>query len=164
MRDDALLHANETGAVFVKVSGDLFLSENFLAWVYQEQLTHKVVIGLGGGAQINEAFYEQGLPFRKHAVLGRETSQKGLRLAHKVLKKNKARLKEALRAMGATNVTIMLPVLPMGEDRWHVDADLLVFCAYWAYEHLYVVTTSERVNQKRDAFLDPLDKIRFLTF
>ena len=170
----ALLHAdrlaqererkerNKLPKAFVKVTGDRLNEPLFHDWLATLTKTHKVIVCVGGGTQINEEFDARGLPVKKHPLLGRDTDTEGLRVAHTVLKNNKARLCAALRARGA-KADILLPIVYMADELCHVDADLMVLNAYWGFETLYVVTTPERVAQKREQF-SSLPKVHILSF
>ena len=57
---------------FIKISGDM-LSDDVLHWIKELSQEYFVIVCVGGGTQINEAFTTAGLPVREFGPLGRET-------------------------------------------------------------------------------------------
>ncbi len=73
---------------FIKISGDM-LSNDVLHWIKELSQKYFVVVCVGGGTQINEAFVVAGLPVREFGPLGRETeSLEEKQLARDILEKN----------------------------------------------------------------------------
>ena len=138
---------------FVKVSGDEFLNPHFHEWVRDVCQRAHTVICVGGGTQINDAFAQNWLTIQKHPIRGRETDERGYRLAQSVLEKNKALLRDALHAVGV-RANIVLPIIYIGSRRSHVDADQMVINAYNGFDALYVITSRDRLVKKIAQFSD----------
>ena len=138
---------------FVKVSGDVFRSEEFLDWVTKLAGEKRVVFSIGGGSQINDAFKEKGVAFEKHPKLGRDTTNEGYLVAQKVLEKNKSWLVWQLKRRNAI-VDVVFPIINLAGLACHVDGDIMVYNAYWGFESLYVITEPERVEVKKQFFAD----------
>lgn len=144
---------NAAHKCFVKVTGDLFLSDAFLTWVTDLASVNRVVISIGGGTQINQHFAQNGITFEKHPRLGRAASPEGYQLALRVLEENRSQLQWQLKERKAI-VDVVLPVINLAGESCHVDGDVMVYNAYWGFDMLYVVTTPDRVETKRALFHD----------
>ncbi len=146
----------------VKISGDM-LQDKVLEWVEGLAREYFVVVCVGGGTQINEAFTKAGLPVGKFGPLGRETKTFLERqLARDVLEKNQVEIQDKLASLGV-HVSVIIPVLDIGTVLCHVNGDQLVLTAYHGFDVLYVVTTSDRVEEKRK-FFAPYPKIQVVGF
>ena len=133
---------------FVKLSGDTFSDEVF-AWVELLGACYfKVVVCVGGGTQINEAFKQAGFPLRKYGPFGRETSPEEAQLALKVLKRNRARVQRRLKKLGIQNVHVVIPVRKIGGELCHINGDDFTIAAFHGFDILYIVTTAERLEAK----------------
>lgn len=143
---------------FVKVSGDMLENREVLEWLRSLAESRYLVICTGGGTQINDAFAKAGFPVRTHGPLGREHASFDERqLARNVLEQNQARLQDML-AVERIPAVVVVPVLDIGGVLCHVNGDTYLLAAYLGYDELYVVTTSDRVKQKEQAFA-PYPKI-----
>ena len=150
-------------SVFVKVSGDLFLSENFLGGLMKLTRDFFVVICVGGGTQINKALKKAGYETKKHGPLGRETSSfEEKQIARDVLEENQMRLQDIL-ADRKIPATVVIPVIDVGSVLCHVNGDTFVRTVYLGFDQIYIATTPERAEQKRKDFAD-LPKVRVLPF
>lgn len=150
-------------SVFVKVSGDLFLSESFLNGLMKLTRDFFVVICVGGGTQINKALKEAGYETKKHGPLGREAeSFEEKQIARDVLEKNQMLLQDIL-ADRKIPATVVIPVIDIGSVLCHVNGDTFVRTVYLGFDQIYIATTHNRVNQKKKDFAD-LPKIRVLGF
>lgn len=148
---------------FVKVSGDLCTSPEFLGFVWRLSREYFVVICVGGGTQINQAFTEAGLPVGTHGPMGRETrSPEEHRLAQNVLEKNRTLLLDKLESLGIC-ARVIIPVLEIGSVACHVNGDQMVRTAYIGFDKLYVITTNDRKDKKIEEFVD-LPKIEIVSF
>ncbi len=149
-------------SVLVKVSGDLYDSESFITEIGKLAEKYFVVICVGGGKQINEAFVKVGIPISKHGLLGRQASSLQERqLARDVLEDNKARL-QGLLAEKKIPAVVIIPVLDIGSVLCHVNGDQFLKTAYLGFDHLCVVTTPDRKEKKAQEFAD-FPKIEILT-
>lgn len=149
--------------VFIKVSGDEYVNPAFLRWLKELSTGAWVVVCVGGGAQINEAFRQHGLPLNPHGPLGLETGVFHERqLQRDVLECNQDALREYLAMLGIP-ATVEIPVIMIGTVLCPVNGDQMVRTAYLGFDELYVVTTPEREAEKRERFSD-LSKVRVLAF
>lgn len=150
-------------SVFIKVSGDLFLSEDFLGGLMKITKDFFVVICVGGGTQINEAFKKNGHEIKKHSSLGREmNSFDEKQLARDVLEKNQAILQDIL-ADKKIPATVIIPVIDVGSVLCHVNGDTFVRTIYLGFDQIYIATTKNRAEQKRKDFAD-LPRVKILIF
>jgi len=146
----------------VKISGDI-LQGAILEWVKELSREHFVVVCVGGGTQINEAFREAGLPVGEFGPLGRETKTfQERQLARDVLEQNQVEIQDKLALLGVY-VNVIIPVLDIGTVLCHVNGDQFVLTAYHGFDVLYVVTTADRVEGKRESFA-PYEKIQVVGF
>lgn len=148
---------------FVKVSGDMCRSPRFIAALHKLTMHRFVVVCVGGGTQINEAFKKNGIKLGKHGPLGRETkSFKERQLARDVLEENQAKLQDALAEQGII-ATITIPVIDIGSVLCHVNGDQMVRTVYLGFDDVFIVTTPERHGAKAEEFKD-LPKVKVLSF
>ncbi|HTE48332.1 MAG TPA: hypothetical protein VK675_00290 [Candidatus Paceibacterota bacterium] len=146
----------------VKLSGDC-LGNSIIEWIKELSQTHFVVICVGGGTQINEAFAKAGFVVGIHGPLGRETKTFAERqLARDVLENNQAEIQDRLASEGVQAVAV-IPVLEIGTVLCHVNGDQLVLAAYLGFDELYVVTTPEREAKKKE-FFAPYEKVKVVSF
>lgn len=148
---------------FVKVSGDLCTSPEFLKFIRGLSREYFVVVCIGGGTQINEAFAEAGLPVSTHGPMGRETnSLKERQIARNVLEGNQAILQDQLSSL-RISATVVIPVLDIGSVLCHVNGDEMVRTSYLGFDRLCVITTPERAEAKTQKFAD-LPKVEVVSF
>lgn len=146
----------------IKLSGDC-LEGSVLEWIRELSRTHFVVICVGGGTQIKEAFVKAGFPSENYGPLGRETKSFAERqLARDVLERNQATLQDRL-AEENIPALVVIPVLEIGNVLCHVNGDQFVLTAYLGYDAVYVVTLPEREAKKRKDF-EPYPKITVVSF
>jgi len=149
--------------VFVKVSGDQFRNPAFRAWVKGVSADNYVVIGVGGGTQINAEYERRGLPITKHGPLGREIPTfEGRQVVRDILEINQRDLEDYLAEEGI-HVPVAIPVFYLGDVLCHVNGDELVRIAYLGYDELFVVTMAERVEKKAEEFA-ALPKVTVIGF
>ena len=137
-----------------------------LQWIKKLSRKYFVVVCVGGGTQINEAFAKAGLPVSKFGPLGREAkSFEERQLARSVLEKNQAEIQDRLAKIGV-HVSVVIPVFEIGNVLCHVNGDYFVLFAYLGFDILYVVTTPQRVAEKEEFFkpYDTLHKIYVIGF
>lgn len=136
----------------IKLSGDLCHRDDVLEYVRKITKDYFVVICVGGGVQINQAFAEQGLPVEKYGPLGRATkSFKARQIARDVLERNQAKAQDLLAERGIPAIVI-IPVLDIGTVLCHVNGDTFVLTVYNGYDKIIVVTLRERAGKKREFF------------
>ena len=146
----------------VKVSGDMF-NNDMLQWIKTLSQKYFVVVCVGGGTQINEAFAKANLPVGNFGPLGREANSfEERQLARDILEKNQAEIQDRLDEIGA-RVSVVLPVLDIGSVLCHVNGDQFVITAYHGFDVLYVVTTYQRANKKKE-FFAPYPKVKVVEF
>ncbi|HMP67452.1 MAG TPA: hypothetical protein PKA60_01760 [Candidatus Paceibacterota bacterium] len=149
--------------LFVKVSGDLSRSVNFIEYLRVVTRDYFTVICVGGGTQINEAFSKMGIVPSPHGQMGRELPSFELRqIARDVLEKNQSDLQDTLASLGI-NAVVIIPVLDLGSVLCHVNGDEMVKTAYIGFDQLVVITTEDRVERKITEFFG-LDKIMVISF
>ena len=150
--------------VFIKISGDEYLNPAFRTWVRELVSRFFVVICVGGGTQVNEEYARRGFPVKKHGPMGREAENLEQRqVARDVLETNQAALQDWLADEGII-VTVEIPVLTIGTVLCHVNGDQMVRSAYLGFEKLYVVTTPERLDVKRQQFSDLSERVEVIAF
>jgi acetylglutamate kinase len=148
---------------FVKVSGDMYTSETFIKWLEQLCKKYFVVVYVGGGTQINEMLGKMGIEPTDHGPLGRELETFELRqVARDVLELNQRELQNALAAKKIPAV-VDIPVYNIGTVLCHVNGDLSVEIAYLGFDALYVVTTPDRLEKKKEQFAK-LPKVEVVAF
>jgi len=146
----------------VKLSGDA-IQEKTIAWISQLAKSSYVVICVGGGTQINEAFTKAGFVVGIHGPLGRETKTLAERqLARDVLERNQAELQDRLADIGV-QAAVVVPVIEVGTVLCHVNGDQFLLSAYHGFDELYVVTTPERDMKKKELF-SSYPKIKVVSF
>lgn len=148
---------------FIKISGDMLENYKILNWIKELNKKYFVVVCVGGGTQINEAFAEAGFPVREFGSLGRETfSLQEKQLARDILEKNKAKLQNYLAVMGVY-VAVVIPVIEIGTVLCHVNGDEFILTAYHGFDILYLVSTEDRLKEKTRQFA-PYKKIKVKVF
>jgi hypothetical protein len=146
----------------VKISGDALGNET-LNWIKELSREHFIVVCVGGGTQINEAFVEAGFLVGKFGPLGRETQTFPERqLARDVLEKNQEAVQDEL-ALRGVYASVVIPVLDIGTVLCHINGDQFVLAAYHGFHKIFVVTTPERVAEKTKLFA-PYSKITVVGF
>lgn len=150
--------------VLVKVSGDESKNPDFLNWIKQLDREAYVVLCVGGGTQINQKLAEYKIdPAKPHGPLGRELESFELRqVARDVLELNQRDLEDQLAELG-THVHVEIPVVYVAGVLCHVNGDQFVKTAYLGFDELYVVTTPEREEKKREDFVG-LPKVKVVSF
>lgn len=147
---------------FIKISSDT-LGDAVLSWIKELSRKYFIVVCVGGGTQINEAFAEAGLPVGKFGPLGRETSSLEERqLARDTLEKNQADVQDRLADMGV-HASVVIPAIEIGTVLCHVNGDQFTLAAYHGFDILYIVTTKDRVENKK-VFFGRYKKIQVIGF
>lgn len=148
---------------FIKMSGDMILSKDTLDWIKKLSQEYFVVVCVGGGTQINEAFLAAGLSVGEFGPLGRETSIMGEKqLARDVLERNQAEIQDRLAGLGV-HASVVIPVIEVGTVLCHVNGDQFVLAVYHGFDVLYIVTTNDRLEKKK-SFFSPYKKIQVVGF
>ena len=147
---------------FVKVSGDQFQNPGFIGWIKELSREWHAVICIGGGTQVNEEFARRGFKTR-FGPLGRETETLDERqVARDILETNAAECEDLLAGQ-SVYARVMIPVLDIGGVLCHVNGDEMVRTAYLGYDQLFIITTPERLETKRQIFAD-LPKVEVRAF
>ena len=135
--------------VFVKVSGDLFYRPDVIEWIRKLAAEYYVVILVGGGTQINEAFEEAGFEVGEHGPLGRETKNlEEKQLARDILEVNKDVLQDLL-ALRGISAYVEKPVWEVAGVLCHINADIFTLAVYHGFDKLFVLTLESRVQAKK---------------
>ncbi len=128
--------------------------------------THFVVLVVGGGTQINQAFERRewhDLVVKKHGPMGRELDTfEQKQVARDILEENQAKLQDALAEKGL-NVTVVIPVIEVGSVLCHMNGDEYIRAAYLGFDELCVITTPERRKNKAADFAH-LSKVKVMSF
>src|SRR3989344_4712810 len=136
---------------FVKISGDT-INDNVLKWIKGLSEEYFVVVCAGGGTQINKAFTEAGLSVGKFGPLGRETaSLEEKQLARDILEKNQVEIQNRLYDLGVS-ASVVIPVIEIGSVLCHVNGDHFAISVYHGFDILYIVTTNDRLEKKKEFF------------
>ncbi len=157
----------------VKLSGSLLRSSKVLRWLKELTKIYRVVILVGGGDQINQAFRRRGWTI-DFGPFGRKTeSTEQQRVQRMVLKKNQASVRMLL-AKHRIRAKVGIPVISVAGELCNVNGDTLALIVYDSFEKIFVVTKgADRQNIKQAAFHnsglrhnsgDPLHKIEVVAF
>ena len=121
---------------FVKISGGMLDNKEVLNLIKELRQEYFVVICVGGGEQINEAFNKANIPI-EFGPLGRilDTLEKK-QLARNILEKNQAKIQDGLSSLGI-NISVEIPVIYFGTVLCHVNGDMSVLAAYNGFDQLY---------------------------
>lgn len=136
----------------IKISGDFTAPpEKLIEFIKDLSKDCFVVICLGGGSQINEAFKNKGFEI-KFGPAGRETNSLEQRqLARDILEENQAKFQDALQESGV-HATVVMPVIEVGTVLCHVNGDQYILSAYNGFDSIFVVTLPERIEAKNKDF------------
>lgn len=148
--------------VFVKVSGDLFTSPDFISRlkVIEKNAQH-LVICVGGGTQINKALQQAGFKIKKHGPLGRAlVTNEERQIAKDVLNMNAAKLRDLISAF-ALSIEVIIPIFCIGSILCHVNGDEFVKTVYHGFDRIYIFTTKDRVTKKAREF-NHLQKVKII--
>jgi len=147
----------------IKISGDLFKDEVF-EWIKSLTKKYFVVVCVGGGTQISEALIKAGFSKGEFGPLGRELKTfEQKQLARDVLEKNQVKLQDRLAKMGV-QVAVVIPVIDVGSVLCHVNGDQYVINAYHGFDLSYIITTTNRVGDKKKFFKPYYPKIKVKAF
>jgi hypothetical protein len=135
----------------IKLSGDS-LDGKVLEWIEKLTKEYFVVVCVGGGTQINEAFKIAGFDVGMFGPMGRETKKlEEKQLARDVLERNQQQIQDKLALLGV-HVSVVIPVIEVGTVLCHVNGDQFLLSCYNGFEKMYVVTTAERLEKKKEQF------------
>jgi len=150
---------------FIKVSGDEFRNPKFHEWVSRDLYGKtRVVICVGGRTDINEEFSRRGFPVEKRGPTGREPETfEQKQVQRDILERNANELTNIFVEQGMY-VSVIIPFLDIGGELCPVDGDDMVRNAYIEYDHLYVITSTERRKEKEDKFAYLMPKVKVIAF
>lgn len=147
---------------FVKISGDLLQRGDVLAWLRAQAEEYFLVLCVGGGTQINEAFNKREWEV-KFTPLGRECNTFEQRqVARDILEQNQVETQDML-ARERIPAMVIIPVIDIGSVLCHVNGDLFPKMAYLGYDRVFVLTLKERIRGKQEEYAD-LPKIEVVGF
>jgi hypothetical protein len=133
---------------FVKISGNLLDNIAVLEWLHELSRFYFVVVCIGGGEQINNAYKERGLPI-KFCPLGRITrSLEERQIARDILEENQAIIQDLLD-VNDVNARVIVPVEEIGGVLCHINGDIMMLASYLGYDKLFILTTKDRVDKKK---------------
>ena len=148
---------------FIKVSGDEFQNGAFIEWVRELCGECWVVVCVGGGTQINQAFEAGGFPVKTHGPLGREMETFEERQLHRnILEQNQAALQDMLHERGIY-AAVEIPYVIIGTVLCPVNGDQMVRTVYLGYDRLFVITMPQRLEKKKADFAD-LPRVEVVAF
>ena len=151
--------------ILVKLSGDTIdLTDEQVTWLKVLSVKSHVVIVVGGGTQINDAFKKAGYEVKPFGPMGREhASFEERQLARNVLEKNQAELQDRLLGLDM-HLTVEIPVVQIGSVLCHVNGDDFAKYAYNGFDKIYIVTKAgARADMKKEIFQN-LPKVSIKTF
>ncbi len=132
---------------FIKVSGDLHTSKEFVEFVRKLSKDFFVAVCVGGGTSITES----GIP-ATFGPLGREiASFPDRQKARDILEIQQAELQDIF-AVENISAGVIIPVLDVYSVLCHQNGDTMVELAYLGYDQLFVVTLPERFEKKIEEF------------
>ncbi len=136
--------------VFVKISGDLLENLKVLNWLREMGKIYSLVVCVGGGTQINEAFSQHGYK-NNFGLLGRETKTLPERqLARDILEQNQALVQDLFDDNGISG-RVIIPVEDIGGVLCHINGDIMLLAAYNGYDKIFVLTEDgKRVTTKKE--------------
>ena len=133
--------------VLVKISGNLLEKEEVIEWLKEISEQYSVVILIGGGEQINEAFRERGFEIR-FGPLGRITkSLEERQLARDILEKNQALIQDMIDEKGI-NARAVIPARDIATVLCLENGDVFVLSAYNGFDKIYLLTLMSNVDKK----------------
>jgi len=134
--------------VLIKISGNLIENDDVIAWLQQIAMNFHLVICIGGGTQINEAFEKHGFEI-KFGPYGRETSSfEERQIARDVLETNQAQIQDLLGETGI-NAEVVIPIRSIGSVLCHINGDLYVLDGLLGFDKVCVLTELGNVEKKK---------------
>ncbi len=131
----------------IKVSGNLLKNKKVIEWIKKIDKKYSIVILIGGGEQISEAFKKKGWKI-KFGPLGRITKTlEEKQLARDILEKNQAQVQDMLDEKGIS-ARVIIPVLDIATVLCHVNGDIEVLAAYNGFDKIFVLTLKKNVENK----------------
>ncbi len=132
----------------IKISGNLLENKEIIQWMKKLEKKYSLVVLIGGGEQINNAFKKKGYKI-KYGPLGRITkSLEERQLARNVLEKNQAQIQDNLDNKGIS-ARVIIPVEEVASVLCHVNGDIKILSAYNGFDKIYILTKKERVENKK---------------
>lgn len=139
-------------SAFIKISGDVYLLPECIVEIEKISKTYFAVVSVGGGRQINEMLRNMGIELKPHGPLGRELETLELRQrANLLLKKNQTELQDMLAEKNIV-ASVVIPFLDIATVECPLNGDLFLQAAYLGFDALFVITTVERLEQKKKQF------------
>jgi hypothetical protein len=134
--------------LFCKVSGDVKQEEKGLKKIAKFTKKHSVVVLVGGGSDINNAFKKRGYKI-EFCPLGRVFhSGKERKLARKILEKNQAKMQDLFDERGIT-ARVEIPFRKTASVLCPENGDISLLSHYIGFDKLVIFTKKKRVKTKR---------------
>ena len=142
---------------FIKMSGNLLDKEEVLEWLKKISKEYYVVICIGGGKQINEAFIKRGFKIR-FGPLGRKTdSLDEKQLARDVLERNQATIQDLIDEKGII-ARVIIPFLEIATVLCPVNSDVMALAAYIGFDKVFILTSLE-IEKKKKRWVKAVAKV-----
>lgn len=138
--------------VLFKGSGDVTDSEQFFNDVVASAKSNYVIVICGGGTKISAELEAAGFEVKYDDLDRRITETWEERMImRRVLETEEKRLQDKFVGTGAN---VKPPVLYAGSVLCPINGDDLVKAWELGFDEIYVYTTSERVEKKKEVFVD----------
>ncbi|MCK4554350.1 hypothetical protein KAU19_05330 [Candidatus Parcubacteria bacterium] len=138
--------------VLIKGSGDVTESHEFFSFVVNKAAENYTVVICGGGTKISAALEKAGYTVEFDKLGRRITKTWEERIIMRdILEREEKRLQDKFVGKG---VVIIPPVLYGGSVLCPINGDDLVKDYEIGYDDLYVLTTKERLEEKKVIFRD----------
>lgn len=133
---------------FVKVSGNLLGKREVIEWLRKVSKNYFIVICIGGGEQINEAFRKKDFSI-KFGPLGRITkSLEEKQFARDILERNQTLVQDLIDGEGIS-AQVVIPIRDIASVLCHENGDLMILSAYNGFDKCFILTLKERVVKKK---------------
>lgn len=147
--------------VFVKVSGDLLEKPEVLDWLKDMGKIYSLVICVGGGKQISEAFKQNNYAI-SFGLLGRVTKTFAERqLARDVLELNQAMVQDSCDDLDIS-ARVIIPVEDIGGVICPINGDIMLLAVYNGYDKIFILTEKGNAKKKQDWLAEMTTALRFI--
>lgn len=136
--------------ILIKGSGDITNSKQFFDFVVEKAKENYVVVICGGGTKISAALEKAGYSIEYDALGRRITKTWEERLIMRdILEHEEKKLQDKFVGKG---VIVVSPILYAGSTLCPINGDDLVKAFDLGFDEIYVFTTKERIEMKKNVF------------
>lgn len=136
--------------ILVKGSGDITNKKQFFDFVVKKAKENYVVVICGGGTKISATLKDAGYEIKYDELNRRITKTWEERIIMRnVLEHEEKKLQDKFVGMG---VIVIPPILYAGSVLCPINGDDLVKAYELGFDEIYVFTTKERIEKKKDIF------------